>query len=307
MTLSRRTFVAGALAASSVGVLPSRALSETTPASRQHGFGWVRDRPNPRDAKFGAPGFVNQPARPKVKDLSAQFPPAFDQGELNSCTANAASAAIQYARRVHNKPDDFVPSRLFIYYQARIMEDCIYTDGGSQIGDAIAAVTSLGVCAESDWPYDSPPGDAKTHVFPNGARAIQAPPANILAKANAYKTISTGHLAQSESDLEGCIAGGYPFLFGFTVFTNFSDTTRLLKAPGPGDRITPEGHAVLCVGYDNTKRLFRIRNSWGPAKNDKGYFDMDYDYVLNSRLSSDFWVVYQTLGFASARTVPYGF
>ena len=51
MTLSRRMFVAGALAASSVGVLPSQGLSdpETTPASGRHGFGWVRDRPNPRE------------------------------------------------------------------------------------------------------------------------------------------------------------------------------------------------------------------------------------------------------------------
>ncbi|WP_416350735.1 C1 family peptidase [Pseudomonas sp. CCI1.2] len=57
------------------------------------------------------------------------------------------------------------------------------------------------------------------------------------------------------------------------------------------------GHAVLATGYDQAKRVFRIRNSWGSAAHEHGYFEMDYDYVLNTMMAADFWVVYQTLGF----------
>jgi C1A family cysteine protease len=56
------------------------------------------------------------------------------------------------------------------------------------------------------------------------------------------------------------------------------------------------GHAVLIVGYDDAKRQFRVRNSWGPSWGLKGYFLMPYDYVVNPNLASDFWVLQQISG-----------
>jgi hypothetical protein len=41
--------------------------------------------------------------------------------------------------------------------------------------------------------------------------------------------------------------------------------------------------------------MYRRRS--GPTANDNGYFEMDYDYVLNSAWAANFWVVYQTVGF----------
>jgi C1A family cysteine protease len=198
---------------------------------------------------------------------------------------------------VHNKPDDFVPSRLFIYYLERKMEGSIYTDAGAQIRDGIKAVATHGVSPESKWPYDGVAGDPATHVFPGHARAVQEPPEAVMQEARKYKTISYAPLAQDVAVLESCIAGGYPFIFGFTIFDNFRFGTTVLRKPGLNDKITPYGHAVIATGYDQAKRTFRIRNSWGPAANANGYFEMDYDYVLGSSLASDFWVVYQTLGF----------
>jgi C1A family cysteine protease len=57
-----------------------------------------------------------------------------------------------------------------------------------------------------------------------------------------------------------------------------------------------KGHAALATGYNRDKRLFRIRNSWGPNANDGCYFDLDYDYLLNSSWAQDFWVIYETFG-----------
>jgi C1A family cysteine protease len=51
------------------------------------------------------------------------------------------------------------------------------------------------------------------------------------------------------------------------------------------------GHAVLCVGYDNSTGLFKIRNSWGPDAGDNGYFYMHYSYVTEPTMASDFWVI----------------
>ena len=56
---------------------------------------------------------------------------------------------------------------------------------------------------------------------------------------------------------------------------------EILRKPSPSDHITPWGHAVPVTGYDQHRRVFRVRNPWRPAANDGGYFDMDHDYVLN--------------------------
>lgn len=297
MSFDRRAFMIGSVAAASAVTIPGK-LAATPSSGRTHRFGWVRDRPDPADALLSLPSFTKPAPRPAAKDLSANFPPAYDQGQLNSCTANAIAAAVQYARRAHSKPGDFVPSRLFIYYMERKAENSVYVDGGAQIRDGITSVVNFGVPPENMWPYDGIGGDTTTEVFPSNARAIIDPPAGVRTEAAKYATISRAQLSQSVDVLESVIAAGYPFVFGFTVYDNFNDATTALRAPGPNDHITPFGHAVLVTGYDQTRKVFRIRNSWGPTSNDHGYFDMDYAYVLSPHLASDFWVIYQTLGIA---------
>ena len=51
------------------------------------------------------------------------------------------------------------------------------------------------------------------------------------------------------------------------------------------------GHAVLAVGYDDAKQLFTIRNSWGTAAQDHGYFYMPYSYATDSNLADDLWTI----------------
>jgi C1A family cysteine protease len=69
-----------------------------------------------------------------------------------------------------------------------------------------------------------------------------------------------------------------------------------LHKPRAGEQVPLWGHAVLATGYNSAKRVFRIRNSWSAA-HQNGYFDMDYDYILNPPGLPIFLMVYQTLGF----------
>ncbi len=55
------------------------------------------------------------------------------------------------------------------------------------------------------------------------------------------------------------------------------------------------GHAVLCVGYDDSKLLFICRNSWGTDEGEDGYYYMPYSYVTGN-LASDFWVIRTVAG-----------
>ena len=53
---------------------------------------------------------------------------------------------------------------------------------------------------------------------------------------------------------------------------------------------------MLAVGYDGKRRVFIVRNSWGPGWGAKGYFYMPYEYLLSPSLASDFWTIRSVTG-----------
>ena len=234
-------------------------------------YGWQRDLPDHRDHVFAAPLAALGPLPSRV-DLRPQCSPVYDQGQLGSCTANAIAAAIQFDR-LKQKIPDFVPSRLFIYYNERAMEHSVAADSGAQIRDGIKSVGAQGDCPETEWP----------HVI---AKFRAKPPRNCYAEALKYKTVSYQRVTQSLAQLKGCLAAGYPFVFGFTVYESFESAAVAKSGHAPlpqsGERVVG-GHAVVGVGYDDAKSWFVVRNSWGAGWGLKGYFTLPY--------ASDFWTI----------------
>jgi C1A family cysteine protease len=262
-------------------------------ARRIQGLGWVRDLPDPRDQMFSAP-VATLKALPTSADLRPQCPPVYDQGQIGSCTANAIAAAVQFDRSKQKLAPDFVPSRLFIYYNERAMEGHVAFDAGAQIRDGVKSIAKQGVCPEPEWPYDATPATSDGGAFPPGSRAGEKPTAQCYTDAMQNTAIAYHRVIQVLSQMKGCLAGGYPFVFGISVFQSFwaPDGTQAVITPLPGPNDTPVGgHAVLAVGYDDAKGQFIVRNSWGPGNADKGYFYMPYEYLLDHQLASDFWVV----------------
>src|SRR3954452_17409791 len=115
-------------------------------------YGWVRDLPDQRDHVYAAPA-MPRAALPPSADLRGQCPPVYDQGQLGSCTANAIGGAFEFDLLAQGLAD-FVPSRLFIYYNERAIEGSIDSDSGAMIRDGIKSVAKVGVCAETSWKYD---------------------------------------------------------------------------------------------------------------------------------------------------------
>jgi C1A family cysteine protease len=91
-----------------------------------------------------------------------------------------------------------------------------------------------------------------------------------------------------------CLADGFPFVFGFTVYENFESRqvarTGVLNMPQQAERVVG-GHAVMAVGYIDAAKRFIVRNSWGTAWGKKGYFSMPFDYLVDSDLAADFWTI----------------
>ena len=244
-------------------------------------YGWVPDLPDARDHLFSAPQAVLDDMPTKV-DLRPGCPPVYDQGQLGSCTANAINAAYQYMQR-KQKQRDFLPSRLFVYYNERVMEGTVDTDSGAMIRDGIKSVAHAGVCPEDMWPYDiaefrtKPPKQCYTEALKN--------------QAIVYRRVINTSLHQ----LQGALASGTPVVFGFSVYESFEgpDVARTGKVPLPprGEKLLG-GHAVLAVGYDDAGQSFIVRNSWGTGWGDKGYCTMPYAYLTDPQLARDFWAIY---------------
>ena len=120
-------------------------------------YGWIPDLPDERDHLCAAPpAFLS--ALPPVVDLRPQCPVVHDQGMLGSCTANAIGGGIEFDR-LKQRVADFVPSRLFIYYNERVIEGTVDIDSGAMIRDGIKSVAGQGVCPNPSSPttYRSSP------------------------------------------------------------------------------------------------------------------------------------------------------
>jgi C1A family cysteine protease len=250
----------------------------TEPRKIRH-YGWIPDQPDQRDHLYAVPPQYLT-ALPAWADLRAKCPPVYDQGQLGSCTANAIGAALEFDR-MQQKLSVFVPSRLFIYYNERVIEGTVRSDSGAQIRDGIKSVASQGACPEPEWPYVI----SKFAVKPS-ARAYK--------DATFDRAISYQSIVQDLNQMKGCLASGYPFVFGFTVYQSFETAVvaRTGHAPMPGWAERPVGgHAVMAVGYDDSSGWFIVRNSWGTAWGIKGYFTLPYAYLIQPGLSSDFWTV----------------
>jgi C1A family cysteine protease len=244
------------------------------------GYGWVPDLPDGRDLLYGAP-IVALGELPTKVDLRPQCPPVYDQGQLGSCTANAIAAALEFDQMREKAKKPFVPSRLFIYFNERAIEGTVKSDSGAQIRDGVKSVAQQGACKEEKWPYDI------------GAFA-QKPSPQCYAEGVKNQAILYLRVGQSLSQMKGCLAEGFPFVFGFTVYESF-ESAEVAKTGHAGMPRAKEsvlgGHAVLAVGYDEKNQWFIVRNSWGKKWGMSGYFTLPYPYLLQSSLASDFWTI----------------
>ncbi len=258
---------------------PGSTGTDSTTAPVHH-FGWIPDKPDQRDHYFAVPrGAMVAP--PASVDLRSQCPPIYDQGQLGSCTANGISAAIHFDRMKQQLTPDFIPSRLFIYYNERVMENTVNSDAGAAIRDGIKSVAQQGDCPETEWPYD-------VSQFAN------KPAPKCYKDARKYKAVQYQAVMQILSQMKGCLASGYPFVFGFTVYESFESPqvaqTGLVPMPGQTEKVLG-GHCVVAVGYDDSQQRFIVRNSWGTGWGLQGYCTMPYAYLADANLSSDFWTV----------------
>jgi C1A family cysteine protease len=244
-------------------------------------YGWRPQQPDHRDFLFDAAPHAIGPLPAKVDPITDGVP-IYDQGQLGSCTGNGIARVLEY-RQAQQFEGAVTPSRLFVYYEERVIEGTVGQDAGAEIRDGIKVVASKGAPPETDWPYDI------------SQFAVQ-PPAPAYAEALKHEAIRYEAIRNGPgAPFRTALAAGIPIVFGFSVPTSFEDgswnpATDILPLPGPNDGFVG-GHCVVASGYDFTgpEPFWWCDNSWGPGWGASGRFRMHYRYF--DQLATDHWVI----------------
>jgi len=252
--------------------------------------GWVRDSEQPcndvqhADHKFSAlqPTLsLSETPVAGVVDLRRFCSPIEQQAQLGSCVGNSVVGGLEFLQIKQGKTPFVDLSRLFVYYNARLMTQDQDKDNGTYIRLAMGTLSSLGTCSEAKWPYDV----TKVFIRPSWSSYREGYANKIDAY---YKIDATG--ADRIETIKAALQAQHPVVFGMIVDQDYMDvgSDGMVAMPKPV-RVNSGGHAQLIVGYNDNTRRFIVRNSWGVYWGDNGYGYVPYDY-LDASDADDFWV-----------------
>jgi hypothetical protein len=210
-------------------------------------------------------------ALPTRMDLSDRLPPPGDQGMQNSCVGWSVAYALKsYQELVEeniplttgggmpNPERVFSPS--FIYNQINNG-----VDGGAQFGDALNLLTQVGAAPLSAMPYSQT--DYLTRPSPAAVERARR------YRADTWRQVNV----RDVNEVKAQIAAGFPVLIGALV----DEGLQRLQAGQVWQGYTggqQGGHAMLVVGYDDTRGAFKLINSWGPGWSDRGFGWISYAF-----------------------------
>ena len=192
---------------------------------------------------------------------------------LGSCTGNAVANAYELLV-LKTMPNKFVElSRLFVYYNSRLVEGNVSVDDGAYMKSSIRALYKYGICSESIWPYDI----SKFAVKPSTEAYTDA----------TYRLIQNYRRVASIDNVIDALNSDYPVVFGMDVYKDFESVYDVV--PIPDKNAEPTGaHAMCLVGYDMDKKYLLAKNSFGTDWGMQGYCWIPFGYAQDHMF--DMWV-----------------
>ncbi len=219
------------------------------------------------------------PSKHDLRILYGQIP-IYNQGRLGSCTANAIATAYKIMCILKNRTNISL-SRLFLYYNERVMIGKVFEDSGAFIKDGFQSMQLQGACLEILWPYFE-------------SRLSTMPTIPCYREARNHRT--SGYNTQLDPrnmvmSIKQCLALNLPVVIGVMVYESFQSDlagrTGNIPVPNPTIEKLLGGHALCCVGYDDEKQHIIVQNSWGDIWGDKGFGYIPYAFIGNNDLCND--------------------
>lgn len=237
-----------------------------------------KDTRDLRDSHFRSTKYASPKELPNNIDLRDKMSPVVDQGQLGSCTANAIVSGLREYIELQTTRSLTRLSRLYLYWHERELEGTVNEDSGAMLRDGMKVLNKLGVCPETDYPYDI-------------REFRQQPTIQAEADAGSFR-INEYHRILDLEHLKSAVAEGLPVVIGFMVYQSFESEqvarTGIVPLPSKNEKVLG-GHAVLAVGYDDDKQVVIIRNSWGTGWGDRGYCYFPYRMFRGKKIVMDMW------------------
>jgi len=283
----------------------------------QHYTGWIPPLPDLRDyVERDINGFATQlniPSKtslstltgvsfelklPEKVDLEEWCSPVKKQLNLGSCCAQAAVSAVEYYQQraygTHEKG-----STLFVYKAMRNLMK-VTGDTGGYLRTVMASLRLFGLPQEYYWPYDVNKFDIEPSAFlysiADNYEAIK-----YFAHDSVTKTRNPNLTLES---VKKYLAAGIPSIFGTFLYPSYNNNADgSIPFPDANEKLSG-GHALLAVGYDDTKKIvnlyknrkietigaIKFKNSWGKEWGTNGYGWLPYKYIQTG-LANDFWSI----------------
>lgn len=234
---------------------------------------------------------------PTANDLSQDMPQPGDQGWQSSCVAWAVAYALksfqEKCEHGWNYGDSNLFSPAFIYNLIKInrlpaAENCA---DGMTFPDALNILCNYGAVPIRNLAYN--PEDRNGCLVPN---PLDSP--DLVQTASKYKIWSYERLLMRDTnEIKYYIAKRMPVLVGVMRDNSFEYGWKSTEAgakfvwtPSP-DSACIGYHAMVCVGYNDTLREFKILNSWGSKWGSNGYmyvpYDKFYEFVREAYIAYD--------------------
>ncbi|PSG89461.1 C1 family peptidase [Aurantibacter aestuarii] len=215
---------------------------------------------------------------PSKIDLSPNMPPVGNQNPQNSCVAWATtySCLSYYEKGIRNKPYyingsinyDNILSPSYVYNQINNGQN-----KGTYFEDAFRILINEGTCTYSSMPY-----------VPNDW--VSQPNINQENEAKNFKieTYRRLNLSDALTSIKAELINKNPVIvasvFDETYYNSgFNFTGSDYKWNSIGNVNNLMGHAILIVGFDDTKNAFKIMNSWGQNWGNNGYGWINYNII----------------------------
>jgi hypothetical protein len=220
--------------------------------------------------------FTSSSAESLPESLILDMPAPGDQGSQGSCSAWATAYALgtYYSHLATGKPysDTGNLSPKYTYNQIT-KGNCTCTS----LLDNIYLMKTQGVSSLNKMPYDA----KECSLQPNATQ---------ITDAVAYKITDWRKLNPTDTALiKRALLEKKPVAFGIGV----DDTFKKIKAPYIWKDWTSagEGHAMVIVGYNNSKKAFRVMNSWSNRWADHGFVWIDYDLFAEHAMDACYVVL----------------
>jgi len=211
---------------------------------------------------------------PTTIDYTFKMTPVRNQGDEGTCVAFASVVGIKEYQDSKEYKKMLKLSPRYIYSLCKL-NDGSPEEEGTYPRVAMKMLLNYGTPPESYWPY-------KPHQ-------VNKPKQGADKAATKYRVKAYARIKTILEMRRSLVING-PFIAGVDVyeswFTDKASKTGVIAMPKKSDQYQG-GHAICIVGYDDIKKLFKFKNSWGDDWGDSGYGYLAYDYM--KRYCLDAW------------------